>query len=157
MVKWKPVYTFEKFSTVRLRVSVKDVSRCSILKARYSAIRCESFLQSSSIWSTKDNLWSILAHNSFCESFLPQFRWHLIWLNMCQSFFKPFNGCQHYLSLCSFDNDLVNHTNLTPTKIADLLNFVKFFKFRSKHISNTAGRFMNNKTEQLWEALFPLS
>lgn len=76
---------------------------------------------------------------------------------MCQSFFKPFNGCQHYLSLCSFDNDLANHTNLTPTKIADLLNFVKFFKFRSKYISNTAGRFMNNKTKQLWEALFPLS
>ena len=55
------------------------------------------------------------------------------------------------------DSDLANHTNLTPTKIADLLNLVKFSKFRSKHISNTAGRFMSNKTEQLWEALFPLS
>ena len=46
------------------------------------------------------------------------------------------------------DSDLANRTNLT----ADFLNFVLTSTY-----FNTTDRFMNNKTEKLWEALFPRS
>ena len=53
---------------------------------------------------------------------------------------------------CKLENDpgIADCTNLTPTQIADLLNFV----LRSR-ISNITGRFTNRKREQPWGALSP--
>ena len=54
-------------------------------------------------------------------------------------------------ALCKLENDpgLADRTNLTPTQIADLLNFVY------QRISNTTGRFTNRKAEQPCGALSP--
>ena len=55
-------------------------------------------------------------------------------------------------ALRKLENDpgLPDRTNLTPTQIADLLNFV----LRS-HISSTMDQFKNKRTEPLWGAQSP--